>query len=187
MSTPVGPPEYDTPPEREPQIPIDEVLSIDWERLAGLDEAARFRLLGDLAETAGSWIRDQRATIVEGLRAETGSDEAVARRLGVTRKALAYIGDGPIVAGARPQLLRRTAEILVEHATGQVAWGYANKALQELTKGGRPSESGLAMAAKRIEMASRNLNTEGLGAAELAVVRRGTGHAAEVASKVPQS
>lgn len=174
----------DTTDDRPLPGPGD-LLSIDWGRLQELPPADRFRALGDLAETAGAWIADQRATIVEELRAGGYSDADIATRFGVTRAVLAGLGDGPVASlGARPRLLLRTAQILLEHASTPSRVEYLTKAIALLSKKGRPGRDDLAAAARRIAICDDVMDARHrMDQVELATVGRGLSNAAEVAQR----
>ncbi|GAB3224050.1 hypothetical protein GCM10027447_12260 [Glycomyces halotolerans] len=163
---------------------FDDYLILNWPELEKLDPAERFRVLGDLAEGAGAWITDQRGQYLEQLRAELGlDDEALAERLGVGKVALARLGDGPMTAqGVRPALLRRGAELLLEHTDRHT--GDLMKALGMLTKRGRPVYADQRAAARRIAVAAGDLadgHLESMSRGERALVARAVAHASEVA------
>lgn len=166
---------------------IDDYLRLDHAALAALTPAERFRVLGDLAERAGAWITDQRGAYIEQLRVELGlSDEGLASYLGVSRAALARVGDGPMTAdGVRPALLRRGAELLLEYTDGHHS--DLMKALELVTKRGRPSLEDHRAAARRLSLAGRDLSGDALASmseVERAAAARAVAHASEVAEDV---
>ena|SRR5690625_1075216 len=166
---------------------IDDYLSLNHRALQELTPAEQFRVLGDLAERASAWVTDQRGVYIERMRAELGlSDEELAARLGVGRTALARLGDGPMTGdGVRPALLRRGAELLLEHTDRHVS--DLMRALGLLTKKGRPVLGDQQAAARRITLAAGSLSgvdMASMSSAERAIVSRAVSHAGEVAEGV---
>lgn len=166
---------------------IDNYLSLNHRALQALTPAEQFRVLGDLAERVGAWVTDQRGAYVERMRSDLGlSDEELAARLGVGRTALARLGDGPMTAdGVRPALLRRGAELLLEHTGRHVS--DLMKALEMLAKRGRPVLEDQRAAARRITLAAGSLSgvdMASMSSVERALVSRAVSHAGEVAEGV---
>lgn len=135
-------------------IRIDDYLTLNHVALDKLSDVDRVHVLGDLAQRAGKWLAHARADEIDNLRIAYGGDKAVADALGVDRKAIADIGDGPVIAHAgqsiRPALLRRGLELLIEYAPAGTNARDLMQALEILKKPGRPSGNLLLAAARRI-------------------------------------
>lgn len=166
---------------------VDRYLSLNHAALEALDPAEQFRTLGDLAERASIWVTEQRGAYVERMRSDLGlSDEELAARLGVSRAVLARLGDGPMTAdGVRPALLRRGAELLLEHTDRRR--GDLSRALKALTKKGRPVLEDQRAAARLIRDAAEGLSGDALvslGGSDRELVFRAVAHASAVSRDV---
>lgn len=169
---------------------ISEYVHINWEKLRALPARERIEILGELARSAGKIAADARAEEIDNLRVELGSDAAVAKYLGIERQALQGIGDGPAVkirdgVFARPLLIRRTAEIMLNYHHVTASTRYLMDALEILNRRGRPNPRLIEAAAQRLwRAASSYRHYEDMSPEERRTLRRGLAHAAEV---VPES
>lgn len=147
-----------------------------------LPPAERFALLGALSQLAGPWLREQRARLVDELRAELGGDTEVAEHLGVSRTTLADLGDGPVgPGGIRPQLLKRMAALIDQYGSAAAATHPQMRQVhQVLAKRGVRSETELRGVATRLVAAGRNIDVTAMSGDERDLWRRGIAHAADV-------
>lgn len=173
---------------------VDDAASyvrFDWDRLNALDDRTRIAVLGELARTAGTIAADARANEIDNLRKRFGNDAEVARHLGIERQSLQGIGDGPAVriqdeVFARPLLLRRTAEIILERQLYS-SYGSAQRdlmsALGILQRRGRHNPQLLVAAARRLKRAwnPQPGSDEELPPELRRTLRRGLAHCAELA------
>ena len=148
-------------------------------RINQLPPAERFRLLGQLSQQAGPWLRDQRANLVDDLRNQMSGDAEVAEHLGVSRTTLADLGDGPATpAGIRPQLLKRVADLINQYGPAAAATHPQMRQVhQVLAKRGVRSETELRGVATRLVAAGRNIDLVAMSEDEQQTWRRGIAHA----------
>ncbi|WP_174545591.1 hypothetical protein [Nocardiopsis dassonvillei] len=145
-----------------------------------LSPAERFALLGALSQLAGPWLRGQRARLVDELREELGGDTEVAEHLGVSRTALANLGDGPVgPGGIRPRLLKQVADLISMYGQDAAAASPQMRQVhQVLAKRGVRSEAELRGVATRLMVAGRNIDIASMSVEERDLWRRGIAHAA---------
>lgn len=162
---------------------VAKYVAVDWDGLAQLDETARYEVLTWLCERGGELFAAARGRYVDGLRDQHGSDAAVAARLGVSDHSLAHVGHGRMTKdGVQPQVLIAGARILLGISDGPhvVNLGHA---IGMLEKPGRPNFGNHLAAAKKIEMAGKELRPgalDRLSPDNAATVRRAIAHATQI-------
>ena len=160
---------------------INDYLRLD-PRIDDLPPAERYALLGELSQQAGPWLREQRGRLVDELRDRLGGDTTVAEYLGVSRTALADLGDGPVgPAGIRPRLLKRAADLIARYGQDAAAsHPQMRQVHQVLAKRGVRSEAELRGVATRLVAAGRNIDVEAMSEDEQSLWRRSIVHATDV-------
>ncbi|AHH98275.1 hypothetical protein [Kutzneria albida] len=169
---------------------IEDYLHLNRKALDELPPAERIAVLADLAQRANKWLADARSEEIDRLRSELGGDQAVAEALGISRQTLADLGDGPAVqlgngAWARPRLLKRGCELLLNYLPPSSQPRDVFQALEILSRRGRPDPKQLQAAAHRLARSARLSPTLGneMPQDEMRVLVRALTHAAEISSQ----
>lgn len=165
-------------------------ISVDWEKLEGMDPRTRALAAADLQEQAADLLEQlallRGQAVAEMAQGMTPGE--IARALHVSQARVSQLlGDSGRPDGILLDLLRQGVRLAAEYGAGTAHEGALLRALETLGKPGRRSESqARGIAADLAAISDGDVSTADMNDTERKTWQRALSHAREITNDVPR-